>query len=59
MSSVPVLAFGIVSEETDKAVELLVRREDAERFLEDVRADEPPLVKQLRLEPVELDGASA
>ena len=33
------LVYGVVSGETEKAIELFVRREDAERFLEDVRAD--------------------
>ena len=49
------LVYGVVSGETEKAIELFVRREDAERFLEDVRADEPELAERLRLEPVELD----
>jgi hypothetical protein len=38
-----------------KAVEIFVRREQAERFLESVRADEPELADRLRLKPVELD----
>lgn len=38
-----VIADGVVSAETKMAVEFFVRREDAERFLEDVRADEPEL----------------
>jgi hypothetical protein len=32
-----------------------VRREDAERFLEAVCADEPELAERLRLEPIELE----
>jgi hypothetical protein len=44
-----------VSEETEKAVGLFVRREDAERFLENVRADEPDLADRLRLELLDLD----
>jgi hypothetical protein len=44
-----------VSEETEKAVGLFVRREDAERFLENVRADEPDLADPLRLELLDLD----
>ena len=47
--------YGIVDEQTQEAVELYVRREDAERFLEDVRADDEELAASLRLEPVELD----
>jgi Tic22-like family protein len=50
-----VLAYAVVSAETDKAVGLFVRREQAERFLEDVRADEPELAERLRLEAVELE----
>jgi hypothetical protein len=33
-----------------------VRREQAERFLEDVRADPPELAERLRIEPVELQA---
>jgi hypothetical protein len=33
-----------------------VRREQAERFREDVRTDERELAELLRLEPVELDA---
>jgi hypothetical protein len=33
-----------------------VSREDAERFLEEVSADNPGLVEALRLEPIELDA---
>jgi hypothetical protein len=51
-----VLVFAVVSAETEKAVGLFVRREQAERFLENVRADEPALAERLRLEPVELDA---
>ena len=35
----------------DEAVELYVQREDAERFLEDVRCDDQELAETLRLEP--------
>ena len=48
-------AFAVVSAETEKAIELFVRREDVERFLDDVREDEPELAEWLRLEPVEPD----
>ncbi len=51
------LACAVVSAETEKAVELFVRREDTERFLEDVRVDEPELAERLRLEPVEIEQA--
>jgi Tic22-like family len=49
------LVDAVVSAETEKAVGLFVRREQAERFLEDVRADEPDVAEKLRLEPVELE----
>jgi hypothetical protein len=51
-----VLVFAVVSAETEKAVGLFVRREQAERFLDDVRADEPELAEKLWLERVELDA---
>ena len=50
-----VLVHGVVSAETERAVDTFVRREDAERFLENVRADED-LATALRLEPIELDA---
>jgi len=43
-----------VSAETEKAVDTFVYREEAERFVEDVRGDDPDLAELLRLEPVEL-----
>ena len=45
--------WAIVDE--DEAIELYVRRENAERFLEDVRGDDEELAASLRLELVELD----
>ena len=41
------------------AVEVYVRREDAERFVEEVRADEPELAEQLRIEEWELEAGEA
>ena len=38
------------------AVDVLVRGEDAERFLEEVRKDEPELASHLRMEERELDA---
>ena len=52
------LVFAVVSAKTEKAVELFLRREDAERFLDEVRQDEPALAHSLRLERIEL-GDSA
>ena len=45
-----------MSVETGKAVESFVRREDAQVFLEEVRADDAELAELLRLEPVEPDA---
>ena len=42
--------------DADEAIELYVRREEEEQFLEDVRGDDEELVETLRLEPVELDA---
>jgi len=36
------------------SVETFVRREDAERFIEEVRGDEPELVPKLRIKEREL-----
>jgi hypothetical protein len=38
------------------AVDVFIRREDADRFIEDVRRDEPELAARLRIEPTELDA---
>jgi len=38
------------------AVEVCVRREDAERFIEEVRGDEPELAESLRIEERELEA---
>jgi hypothetical protein len=46
----------VVSANTEKAVETFVRREDAERFLEEVRRDDAELAERLRVQPVELDA---
>ena len=40
------------------AIEVLIRREDAERFLSDVRKDEPELARHLRIVERELDAGS-
>jgi hypothetical protein len=52
----PVLVFAVVSAKTEQAIELFVRPEDAERFVAEVRDDEPELAELLRVEPVELDA---
>jgi hypothetical protein len=38
------------------AVEVFVRREDAERFIEEVRRDGPELAAKLRIEERELEA---
>ena len=43
-------------EDEDEAIKLYVRREYAERFLEDVPGDDEELAASLRLEPVEFDA---
>ncbi len=50
------LAYAVVSAETQKAVELFVHREDAERFVEEVREDDAALAELLSVEPVELEA---
>jgi hypothetical protein len=39
-----------------EAIETFVRREDAERFIEEVRGDEPELARHLRIEQRELEA---
>jgi hypothetical protein len=50
-----VRVFAVVSAESESAVDVFRRRDDADRFLESVRADEPELAERLRLEPIVLD----
>ena len=38
------------------AVETFIRREDAERFIEEVRGDEPEIAAKLRIEERELEA---
>lgn len=40
-------------------LEVFVRREDAERFVEEVRGDEPEIAAKLRIEERELEGGRA
>lgn len=46
--------YAVVSLETEKAVDLFPTREDAERTLEEMRADESELAALLRVEPISL-----
>jgi hypothetical protein len=49
--------YASVSAETEKArLHSSSAREDAERFLENVRRDDAGLAERLRFEPVELDA---
>ncbi len=48
------LVYAVVSAETEKAVDTFVRREDAERFLADVRSDDEELARTLRVEAIKL-----
>ena len=38
------------------AIETFIRREDAERFIADIRGDDPQLAKSLRIEERELEA---
>jgi hypothetical protein len=51
-----VFVYAVLDGDDDEAIELFVRREDAEAFLEDVRQDDAELAEQLQLEAVELDA---
>jgi hypothetical protein len=53
-----VLAYAVVSAETEKAVELFLCRADAERMLAEAIADEPEWRDVLSVEEVDLGGAS-
>jgi hypothetical protein len=52
-----VFVFAVVSAVApDEAVDVFIRLEDAERFVEEVRDDEPELAELLSVEAVELDA---
>jgi hypothetical protein len=44
--------FAVASAEIEHAVELFVRREDAETLVDEARADDAELAELLRLQPV-------
>ena len=53
------LARGNSSHPTSRlgdAVEVCIRREDAERFIEEVRGDDPEIAAKLRIEERELEA---
>jgi hypothetical protein len=39
-----------------RCLEVLIRREDAERFIDEVRGDDPELAAKLRIEERELEA---
>jgi len=57
-----VLAYAVVDDSLSPtsplgdAVDVFVRREDAERFIDEVRGDEPELARFLRIEERELEA---
>jgi hypothetical protein len=51
---VVVLFYGVVSAQTEKVVEFFLERETAEAMIGEVRADEPVLAEDLRVEAVEV-----
>jgi uncharacterized Fe-S cluster-containing radical SAM superfamily protein len=53
-----VIVYGLVSAETEQAVELFLRPEDAERMLAEALSDEPDWIETLSVEPVELPFSS-
>ena len=59
----PLLVFAIVRSSLDHplgaAIEAFIRREDAERFIEEVRGDDPELAGCLRIEERELEAGGS
>jgi hypothetical protein len=52
-----VIVYAVVDRETERAVELFVRREEAEAMIAEVREDEQELATALRVEIVDLVAA--
>jgi len=52
-----VIVYAVVDDalSPDFPLDVFVRREDAERFIEEVRGDEPKLAAKLRVEARELE----
>ena len=56
------IAYAIVDDALSPAfplgveLEIFIRRQDAERFIEDIRSDDPKLVETLRIEERELEA---
>ena len=51
--------YAVVSAQSEEAIELFVRREDAERFVEEVRDDEPELADLLHVGQIQLGHSGA
>jgi hypothetical protein len=56
-----VLVYAIVDDSLSRcllcdSIDVFVRREDAERFIEEIRGDDPDLAKPLRIEERELEA---
>jgi hypothetical protein len=60
-----VLVYAVVDDSLSSSsplgdsVDVFIRREDAERFVEEVRGDEPELAEHLRIEERELKAGGA
>jgi hypothetical protein len=57
-----VLVYAVVDDSLSRhllgdSLDVYVRREDAERFIEEVRGDEPELANDLRVEERELEAS--
>jgi hypothetical protein len=56
-----VIVYAVVDDSLSRhllgdSIDVFVRREDAERFIEDVRGDDPELAKPLRIEGARATG---
>lgn len=49
------LLYGVVTSETESVVEFFATREQADRFITEVDADEPETAEQLRMETFEFE----
>jgi hypothetical protein len=55
-----VLVYAVVSAAApEEAVDVFIRPEDAERFVEEVRDDEPELAELFTVEPIGLGDSAA
>jgi hypothetical protein len=48
------IVYAVVSADTEHAVEVFLRREDAEQMLAEALSDEPEWIDTLSVEPIEL-----